>query len=584
MSKCYDDFTKEELIKLLHKQDEELAIKKYGLTWDSEKEPEQVVLDCENNLPILKRVADKEIKTDDSDYNLLIEGDNYHALTVLNYTHKEKIDIIYIDPPYNTGNKDFKYNDCYVDKEDGYRHSKWLNFMDKRLRLAHNLLKDEGVIFISIDDNEQANLKLLCDKIFKEENLIATLPRITKKGGKSSDNVQKNHDYVMIYTKTNKGSLQQLEHNDSGFKYIDEYESERGKYKLNQTLDYDSLQYCPSLDYEIKLENKTFYPGSSKENYLERKKGKHQRADWAWRWSEELFEFGLKNGFIVVNHKTNRIYTKTYQNATIGTDEQGNYVVEITPRKKALASIALLENEYSNDNAKKELKNIVGKFKFDYPKPSQLIYDLVKRIKNKNAIVLDFTAGSGTTGHSVLKLNKDDGGNRHFILCTNNENNICSNVCYPRISNIINGYNENSKKKKKITGLSGNLQYYKTDLIPVERINKINDSQREELTLKAGEMIAIKENCFNQIELNDYYQIFENNTSTKRTAIYFREDVSDFDELINKISDTKTILYIFSYGRIDKKIYSYLKDNITIEDIPEPILEIYKEINLTLRD
>ena len=165
MSKCYDDFTKEELIKLLHKQDEELAIKKYGLTWDSEKEPEQVVLDCENNLPILKRIADKEIKTDNSDYNILIEGDNYHALTVLNYTHKEKIDVIYIDPPYNTGNKDFKYNDCYVDKEDGYRHSKWLNFMDKRLRLAHNLLKDEGVIFISIDDNEQANLKLLCDKI-----------------------------------------------------------------------------------------------------------------------------------------------------------------------------------------------------------------------------------------------------------------------------------------------------------------------------------------------------------------------------------------------------------------------------------
>lgn len=584
MAKCYDNYTKEDLIELLNKQDKELALKKYGLVWDSEKEPEKVVLDCENNLPILQRIAEKEIRIDDSDYNILIEGDNYHALTVLNYTHKEKIDVIYIDPPYNTGNKDFKYNDNYVEKEDGYRHSKWLNFMEKRLRLAHNLLNDEGIIFISIDDNEQATLKMLCDKIFKEENFIAILPRITKKGGKSSDNVQKNHDYVLIYSKTSNGHLQQLEHSDSGFKYSDNFEKERGKYKLNQTLDYDSLQYSASLDYEIKLDGKVFYPGGSKEEFLKRKQGKHQRADWAWRWSEELFEFGLKNDFIVVNKKTNRIYTKTYQNATIGTDENGDYYVEITPRKKALASIGLLENEYSNDNAKKELKNIIGKFKFDYPKPTTLIQDLLKRISKQNATILDFTAGSGTTGHSVLKLNKEDGGNRHFILCTNNENNICLNVCYPRIFNVINGYHEKNKKKKYINGLGGNLQYYCTDLIPVEQIDKINDSQRQDLTSKAGEMIAIKENCYNQIELNEYYQIFENNSKDKKTAIYFREDVSEFDNLINKLNDCKTTLYIFSYGRIDKKIYDYLDKNITIEDIPEPIIEIYKEINLTLKD
>lgn len=232
----------------------------------------------------------------------------------------------------------------------------------------------------------------------------------------------------------------------------------------------------------------------------------------------------------------------------------------------------------------KELLNSIIGFPagFDTVKPIKLIGSLLKHFPN-NITILDFFAGSGTTAHSVLKLNKDDGGNRHFILCTNNENNICSNVCYPRISNIINGYYKN-KNDEFIEGLDGNLQYYKTDLIPVERINKINDSQREDLTSKAGEMIAIKENCFNQVELNDYYQIFENNTSTKRTAIYFREDVSEFDELVNKISGTKTTLYIFSYGRIDKKIYSYLDDNITIEDIPEPILEIYKEINLTLKD
>ena len=186
----YQDLSKEELLQILEKKDKEIA-RKYGIFWDAEKIPEKVVVDCENNLPILERVKEKTInsplegwqtKSDgvvsenkQQPTHLLIEGDNYHALTVLNYTHKEKIDVIYIDPPYNTGNKDFTYNDRYVDKEDGYRHSKWLNFMEKRLKLAKKLLTDTGVIFISIDDNEQAQLKLLCDWVFGEQNFIANL-------------------------------------------------------------------------------------------------------------------------------------------------------------------------------------------------------------------------------------------------------------------------------------------------------------------------------------------------------------------------------------------------------------------------
>ena len=165
MSK-YENFSKEELLKLVEKQEAELKTKKYGLVWDSEKEPEQVVLDCENNIPILQRVKEKEIKTDDSDDNILIEGDNYHALTCLNYTHKGKIDVIYIDPPYNTGSKDWKYNNKYVTDEDGYRHSKWLNMMEKRLELAKKLLTEEGIICVTIDDYELPNLWLLMNKIF----------------------------------------------------------------------------------------------------------------------------------------------------------------------------------------------------------------------------------------------------------------------------------------------------------------------------------------------------------------------------------------------------------------------------------
>jgi len=162
----YSKFDNKQLIKIINRQDKELKTKKYGLVWDSEREPEQVVLDCENNLPILKRVKGKEIRTEASEDNILIEGDNYHALTVLNYTHKEKIDVIYIDPPYNTGNKSWKYNNNYVEKDDGYRHSKWLNMMEKRLNSAKKLLKKDGCLICAIDENEHANLGLLLKKIF----------------------------------------------------------------------------------------------------------------------------------------------------------------------------------------------------------------------------------------------------------------------------------------------------------------------------------------------------------------------------------------------------------------------------------
>jgi adenine-specific DNA-methyltransferase len=201
----YDNLSKEELLKIVKKQELDLKSKKYGLVWDDEKEPEQVVLDCRDNLPILKRIVDKEIKNPKKnglEDNILIEGDNYHALSVLNYTHQEKVDIIYIDPPYNTGFKDFRYNDSYVEKDDGFRHSKWLNFMEKRLKLAKMLLKKEGVIYISIDDNEMTQLKLLCDSIFGYSNWIRTIPTIMNLKGNNDDfGFAGCHEYTLVYAK-----------------------------------------------------------------------------------------------------------------------------------------------------------------------------------------------------------------------------------------------------------------------------------------------------------------------------------------------------------------------------------------------
>lgn len=208
----FQNLSKEELLKLVEKQEKELASKKYGLAWDSEREPEQVVLDCANNLPVLKRVKGKEIKTDDSEGNILIEGDNYHALTVLNYTHKEKIDVIYIDPPYNTGAKDWKYNNNYVGEDDGYRHSKWLNMMEKRLNLAKELLKEDGIVCVTIDDYELPNLWLLMNKIFRKENhLGTTVIRNNPKGRMTKRKVSLIHEYCLFFGASEKSQIKKCQ-------------------------------------------------------------------------------------------------------------------------------------------------------------------------------------------------------------------------------------------------------------------------------------------------------------------------------------------------------------------------------------
>ena len=369
----------------------------------------------------------------DTTQNLYIEGDNLEVLKLLQTAYYRKIKMIYIDPPYNTGN-DFVYEDDFADPMARYKevtrqttksnpetmgryHTNWLNMMYPRLRLAANLLRDDGVIFISIDDNEVTNLRKVCDEVFGEENYIGLLPRITKKAGKSTIAIANNNDYLLVYSKSNSIHFNLQSHTDEGFKNSDEYLETRGLYKLNQTLDYDSLQYSPSLDYPIEIDGETFYPGSSYERYLERQSGKYSRADWAWRWSRELFDFGYKNGFIVVKRTSNgsRIYTKTYQKAQIEKTEEGFRIAEIE-RTKPLSSLEFIENEYSNDNAKKQLISLFGTSPFDYSKPISLLKYIVAFSTSDNDIILDFFSGSATTANAVMQLNAEDGGNRQFIM------------------------------------------------------------------------------------------------------------------------------------------------------------------------
>lgn len=372
--------------------------------------------------------------------NIYISGDNLDGLKHLLKSYSGKVKCIYIDPPYNTGSDGFVYNDNFnftiedlqtklsvgeeqakkildLTKRGSASHSAWLMFMASRLQLAKDLLTEDGVIFISIDDNEQANLKLLCDSIFGEENFWASIPRITKRGGKSSDVIALNHDYVLVYTKSRAPKLYALNHNDSGYKYKDEYFEERGYYKLNQTLDYDSLQYSSSLDYPIDIEGEVFFAGNSEEDYLERQQGNHDRADWCWRWSKEKFAFGLANGFVHIKRTRSgaRIYTKTYQNAYIE-DGANGYFVEYGQRTKGLSTLEFTENIYSNDNAAKDISRTIGKKIFDYTKPVNLISTILDLSVRDGDIVLDFFSGSATTAEAVMAWNAKTNSSVKYIL------------------------------------------------------------------------------------------------------------------------------------------------------------------------
>ncbi|WP_128479168.1 site-specific DNA-methyltransferase [Helicobacter pylori] len=356
--------------------------------------------------------------------HILIKGDNLDALKILRQSYSEKIKMIYIDPPYNTKNENFIYSDDFSQSNEevlktldyskekldyiknlfGSKcHSGWLSFMYPRLLLAKDLLKQDGVIFISIDDNEAAQLKLLCDEIFGEGNFVAEMPRLTKKAGKSTNQIAKNHDYVLCYQK-NSINFKQIDIDESDYPLKDEFYNERGGYKLNQNLDYNSLQYNKKMDYEIVISNEKFYAGGL-ETYTERQKGNFGTIDWVWRWSKAKFDFGLANGFVEV--KNNRIYTKTYTKAKISDSKP--YKIEYFNRTKNISSIEFLDNKYSNDMSNKKLQSIFNvKNIFDYSKPVELISFLIDQTTEKGDIILDFFAGSGTTAHAVLESNKSD--------------------------------------------------------------------------------------------------------------------------------------------------------------------------------
>lgn len=386
----------------------------------------------------------------DVNENKLIIGDNYEALKNLLLTHKEKIDVIYIDPPYNTekskedGNSSSKEGEhskfVYKDK---FGRNGWLNMMRERLVLARRLLTNEGVIFVSIDDTEQAYLKVLMDEIFGEQNFVTNLPRKLRNGGKNDSLFfRKNVDYVLVYTK-NISALKMIPFKLNSTKYVkkDNYFKERGKY---QTSSLDAkLTYSKVNDYPFEFEGEIYWPGG-KNKYVDRQKNGANPSDYTWRWSKELMEFAKNNGFI--EKSGNKIRSKVYFNCKINKNLDGYFIEEINRTFKPSQSYFTDSTKFSNQAGSDILKNL--NLSFDRPKPTSLIKILTKLFTNRNdqSLVLDFFAGSATTGHAILELNREDCGNRKFILVTNNHKNIALDKAYKRLFRIIKGETIEGKK------------------------------------------------------------------------------------------------------------------------------------------
>jgi adenine-specific DNA-methyltransferase len=551
---------------------------KYGLVW--EDKPEAVEVQLRENLPVLKEVEEKAIiNSEECPNHLLIEGDNLHALTALTFTHEGKIDVIYIDPPYNTGNKDFRYNDTFkddfIDKENPFRHSTWLSFIDRRLKVAKRLLSDKGIIYISIDDNEIAQLKLLCDSIFGESNKIIDLVWFYEGVNDNQAVFRKTHEYILAYAKNSINLI------------------------ANPIID-------PNVELDSKIENSVIKNGSKnppskvllrrgfpselsegvirkdevqcvkysedliiKDNQLQ--KDVYVESGWS---SKNILEMFIQNNFKGVLDSKGQVTKFLIKNS-------GN--IHYYKKREQGYLLSVLRNLGTTQQSGEMLKEMGMNFSF--PKPTNLIAFLTKIYSQKDSVILDFFAGSGTTLHSTMMINSEDDGKRQCILVTNNENNICEEVTYERNKRVIQGYT--NAKGIEVEGLkNNNLRYYKSEYVSREQTLK----NKRELTQLSTDLLCIKEDCYTEITANlildtrqNWIKIFANQKS-QFIVIYDDLCIEDGIPVIQQLHKQKTNdnnikVYVFSNGQ-----YPYTEDFeevlpfITLCALPDAIYKAYQNV------
>ena len=535
---------KSELIKLLRSQ------KKYGLVW--EDKPEDAEQRMVNEQPVLVEVPERAILSDDAEApnHILIEGDNLEALTALSYTHAGKIDVIYIDPPYNTGNKDFSYNDTFIDRENGYRHSMWLSFMDKRLEISKNLLSSRGTIFISIDDNELSQLKLLCDEIFGERNFIACPVRRSRKSQANlSKNISTIHEYVLIYRKNIEHELNKVEANLDLDSFKNPDNDPRGPYTTMPCTNRGGTKYSVVTPTGNVIEDE-------------------------WRFKKQTYDQLFEDNRIVFPR---------------GGKGKPRYKLFLSEKQRG----GVIPNSWwdeleSNQEGAALLKQILGEDAFSNPKPVGLITFIEKLSTLKDSTILDFFAGSGTTLHATMQLNAEDGGHRRCILATNNENGICENVTYERNRRVIQGYT--TPKGEKVPGLTrNNLRYYKTQFVPRDKSPK----NLRNLMALSTDMLCIHNDTYIEKPFvgkninNKIARYFESNDGSKRMLVIYRvEAIQALVELMKQEfknaeskENGKLMVYVFSpngYAYDDE--FEDVADYVSLCAMPDAVQNAYRRV------
>ncbi len=538
-----------DLVTTLNEIESELKRKKYGLVWENHEE--KIDKEIENKIPVFEENKTLEIKKDESkSTNFILEGDNLHSLYLLEKTHKNKIDLIIIDPPYNRGLNDFVYDDNYIDKTDSFKHSKWISFMHKRLIIAKKLLKDKGVIFINIDDNEFAQLKLLCDDIFGEDNFISCFPWHNRTSIQNDTDISINHEYIIAYAKKRRITNRRLKSSNKDIWYelndfvIQPKETDSSKYSnpdndprgIWKADPFDAPNVRPNLTYEIEnpITGVKYLPPKGR----------------CWRTEPEKYKQLLEDKRIIFGKNgTSKPQLKVFYN-------------EVKMKGEIRNSWFDADTYDTSTNGKKEFLSILPDKKiFNTPKPVSLYKEIIKMAispKVKNPIILDFFAGSGTVGQAVLEEFR--GTDASFILCNSNENNICKEITYERIKRIINGYQ--NQKGYNVQGIESNLKYY--TLKYIDRYNREDEGYYivNELSKYTREMVQLEHG----IDVSD----------GSIQILFSDEDVDKFANNDDQVKKCK-IIYLDNNALItEEQIQKFEKNNIKIGYIPEYYFE--KEI------
>ena len=514
---------KSALIGLLRKQ------KKYGLVW--EDKPEDVEERLREELPVLIEDTGKAIISGEADApnHILIEGDNLEAL----------------------------------DKEDSYRHSKWLSFMSKRLRIAKRLLSDKGVIFISIDDNEQAQLKLLCDEVFGQDKFVATIPW-RKRTAKSDVPHYLSQDYEWVLCYANEDYTAGIQKETRKYYETDDFPNR--PWRVHDLTKQTTAIERPNSFFTItNPKNKEEYPAN---------------PNRTWAITKETFEEYYKQNRIVFPgdydflkiSKPALRYWKEDDEAKTG--ERFGFTT---------VSSYINENVGMTQDGTKDITEIFGEKAFGFPKPLSLIKYILK-ISNphfKELIILDFFAGSGTTLHATMQLNAEDGGHRKCILVTNNENNICEEVTYERNKRVIQGYT--TPKGEEVPGLTGNtLRYYRTDFISRDR----SPRNMRALVAASTDLLCIKNDIYKEAKLagrniNPKIARYFAEGGRSMLVIYDERAVSAIAEILETVEPGKEKIkvYVFSAGS-----YAYddefeeVADKVQLCALPDAIYQAYQKV------